>query len=160
MSRFHAIINVYPLGEKDEHALLVGVHGVEDSIATTLVMIGTELRNKKKKDEILYFCSTRDLVQAGKLANNMPLNLACQVAIFNKMTNDEREVVKVVAGMAASAHVVAAGKGYKELIEELEVKDREIVRLMDAQKKTVDEFKLKSEMMVKELISKITGTTA
>lgn len=94
MSRFTAVLNIEVLSESDEVKLLVK-KGVDKDIAYKLVRLATALRKYKNKDDIFYFCSTRDLVQAGVLiAHKVSLSDAVTGSIINKMSPKEFLVVK------------------------------------------------------------------
>jgi MoxR-like ATPase len=94
LSRFAAVMEVPVLGEADEVSVLSEIHGIQEPIAMQLVTIGNMLRNKKKSDEIFYFCSTRDLVSAGKLVGKgLAISNAVQASILGKMTKNELENV-------------------------------------------------------------------
>lgn len=94
MSRFTAVLNIDVLSETEEVKLLIS-KGVEKDMAYKLVRLAGVLRQHKIKDNIFYFCSTRDLVQAGHLIScKLSLSDAVTGSIVNKMTLKEFQVVK------------------------------------------------------------------
>jgi cobaltochelatase CobS len=95
MSRFTAVLIVEVLSQQDEYKLLVDEKKADPKTAETLVRIATALRDEKVKENIFYFCSTRDLVQCAFLVNNgLTLDVAVKGSIINKMSLAEYEVVK------------------------------------------------------------------
>lgn len=97
VSRFSAVLDIEVLDETNEIKVLHKVHNIDESLAVRLVKLGRTLRESKTKNEIFYFCSTRDLVHAGKMASKgLDMNTAVITAIFNKMTKDEQAVVSKV----------------------------------------------------------------
>jgi len=94
MSRFTAVLYIDVLSNTDEIRLLQD-KGTDFETATKLVLLATKLREYKKKDDIFYFCSTRDLVQTAHLILcGVSLTDAAVGSIVNKMTPKEFEVVK------------------------------------------------------------------
>jgi len=95
LSRFNAVLNIDLLPANHEIKAIVLQSKIESLEATQLVEIATKLRKKKKSDDIFYFCSTRDLIQAGKLIKGgIKFDDAIKFSIFNKMSKDELDVVK------------------------------------------------------------------
>jgi midasin len=94
MSRFTAVIYVDVLSEVEEVKLLEK-KGSDTDTAVKLVKIANILRDYKKKDNIFYFCSTRDLVQCVQLkSHGLSIYDAFTGSIENKMSKDEFKVVK------------------------------------------------------------------
>lgn len=94
MSRFTAVLNVEVLSEVNEVKLLIN-KGAEENLAYKLVRLAKELRDEKSKDNIFYFCSTRDLVQAVVLIKQgLKLSDAVTGSIVNKMSDKEFKVVR------------------------------------------------------------------
>jgi len=93
MSRFTAVLHIEVLDEVSETKLLES-KGADLDVATTLVRLAGKLREHKRKDDIFYFCSTRDLVQCAELvAAGLKLPDAFVGSIKNKMTREEYEGV-------------------------------------------------------------------
>ncbi len=94
MSRFGGVfyIDVFP----SHHELAVLVRNkVDEAHATKLVNLAGQLRAMRMKGDLYTFVSTRDIIQAGKLATQgLELPLAVEFAIVNKMTNDEKEELR------------------------------------------------------------------
>lgn len=90
MSRFGGVfyIDVFP----SHHELAVLVRNkVDEGHATKLVNLAGQLRDMRQKGSLYTFVSTRDIIQAGKLATQgLELPLAVEFAIINKMTADEK----------------------------------------------------------------------
>lgn len=116
ISRFTAILNIHPLKDVDETSLLTDMYGVPADISYRLVDMANKLRKAKQEDKIFYFCSTRDLVQAGKLLGaGLDLNLAVAASVINKMTKDEvKEVKKVFEEFSTTK---APTMSYSEIIK-------------------------------------------
>lgn len=95
MSRFTAVLNIEVLNQQDEYKLLTEEKKADPKTAEILVRIATALRDEKKKDNLSYFCSTRDLVQCVFLVNaKLSLAAAMTGSIINKMSAAEYEIVK------------------------------------------------------------------
>ncbi len=92
-SRFACIIEIEAPTTAMEARILVNQHGLENSHATTLIALAQSLRKLKKEEKIIYYCSTRDLIQAGSLAKHIPLDQAILYAICGKMTSDEISII-------------------------------------------------------------------
>ena len=86
MSRFTAVLLVEVLGEIDEVKLLEN-KGADSITAIKLVTAARQMRELKKKDDIFYFCSTRDLVQCTDLiSGGLSLGDAFTGSVINKMS--------------------------------------------------------------------------
>jgi len=97
LSRFNTVINIDIPDEGTESTLIQEQTEITPSQATKLVMMATQLREAKKKEDIFYYCSTRDLVHAGKLLRKkIPIKHAVLFAILNKMGEQEQTVVKTL----------------------------------------------------------------
>jgi len=91
MSRFGGVfyIDVFPTHHELE---ILKRHKVEESVATKLVNLASQLRAMRKKGDLYTFVSTRDIIQAGKLATSgLDIKLAIEYAVVNKMTDDEKQ---------------------------------------------------------------------
>lgn len=132
MSRFTAVLIIEVLDQKSEYALLTEEKKADSKTAEILVRIATALRDEKKNENIFYFCSTRDLVQAAYLVNQgIPLASAIKAAIINKMTDKEYQAVKKhFDGIIAK--VEKRGKSFAEIEKEWATVD-ERVKEKDAQ---------------------------
>lgn len=127
MSRFGGVfyIEVFPT----HHELQVLTrNGVEEGHATKLVNLANQLRQMREKGDLFTFISTRDIIQAGKLATSgLNLALAVEFAVMNKMTKDEKDELKkssvmkdYLAGKAfMSPEVEKAEKELRETKSEL-----------------------------------------
>ena len=101
-SRFGVIATInYPISDV-EIDILVQKAEVSPSIATKMVLLANELRTQKKKDQIFYTCSTRDLMQWAEAYKGLDdLSLAFKYTILNKANGDSEkiaEVYKMVTG--------------------------------------------------------------
>jgi len=101
LSRFNAIIYIEALEPMQEEEVIVQESKADAKSASILVRIGTDLRALKKAEKLFYYCSTRDLVQVGRLISvGIPLPDAVEVAVINKMSKDEATFSDTVAVMA------------------------------------------------------------
>lgn len=92
-SRFGAVIEIQPFPSDVEERILVR-KGIANVHAQALVTFGNTLRNLKAKDDIVFFCGTRDLIHAGHLLQKgMKWEVAVNYGILNKMSKDDRELV-------------------------------------------------------------------
>lgn len=118
LSRFTAVLKVDVLSEIKE-AQLLEKKGAKAEDAALLVKVASFLRLSKSRDDIFYYCSTRDLVQVVELMNGgVMLNEAFQGAVINKMTPDEYEEVR--------------NEIKKHLYEKVEIPTKTIAELVDA----------------------------
>lgn len=96
MSRFNAVIEITGFAPDVEESILVS-KGIDKVTANKLVGYASKLREKKAKDEILFYCGTRDIINAGLLVSTgLSIELACSFAITNKMNSEDREQVKSI----------------------------------------------------------------
>ena len=110
MSRFAGVFYIEPYEMTKEIEILES-HKVSRGTAEKLVSLANGLRDMKKTGTILYFCSTRDIVQAGKLTEKgLEIKIAVQGAILNKMTKDEQK--EVLSGSVVN-DFVDNGKTYE-----------------------------------------------
>ncbi len=154
MSRFAAILNIPTLSEADEHQLLTELHGVESNVAYKLVQLGTTLRKFKSEEKIFYFCSTRDLVHAGNMSKKLAFEVACQVSVFNKMSGDEREIVKSAVGSIMTDKSVVT-RTYKELVADNEKYKAENTEIKSQMKSMEDKFVKMSSDLMNEIMKKV-----
>lgn len=145
MSRFGGVfyIEVFPTA----HELQVLVRNkVQEDFATKLVNLAGALRDMRTKGDLYTFVSTRDLIQAGKLATNgLELPLAIEFAIVNKMTSDEKEELRKSTVMKD----YLAGKAFL---------DPEMVKMTEelkVAKKNVDDYQ-KAWKEQKEMVGRLT----
>jgi midasin (ATPase involved in ribosome maturation) len=96
MSRFGMIVKLeYPKPEY-EKAILMHKAGVDQATADKLVDIAIMLRQAKADGEIFYTCSTRDLIQLGKLSGALGLQDAIQVTVINKANGDSTKIKEYI----------------------------------------------------------------
>ncbi len=93
LSRFNAVVNITPYESKIETQILVS-KGIDLKTAMSLVSFGNQLRTYKFKDEINFFCGTRDLINSGKLmGDGLTIEQAVNFGIINKMMKDDQDFV-------------------------------------------------------------------
>lgn len=125
MSRFTAVIHMEVLSEINE-AKLLEQKGAPADLAVKLVKIGRVLRDFKKKDQIFYFCSTRDLVQCvGLVAVGLDLADAFVGAVVNKMSPKEYAVVRKEISPIVGEEVVLPVKTVDELVRAVVMHEEE-----------------------------------
>lgn len=93
MSRFAGVffIEVYP---PDVEVSILMYHKIDEKTAKGLVSVAKVLRDLKQAGNIFYFCSTRDIIQAGKLHTaGLEYTLAVRCAVVNKMSKEDREEI-------------------------------------------------------------------
>lgn len=133
MSRFAAVLVIDVLDNANEMKLLVDGFGANPKDAEILVRIAHKLREEKKKDNIFYFCSTRDLIHTIGFVNaGVDLNNAIRHSIINKMSSAEFQVVKDIFNSVITT-VIARGKSLeeieKDLLEKVEKTQKDIKNL-------------------------------
>jgi ATP-dependent Lon protease len=140
MSRFTAVLNIEVLDEVNEVKLLE-TKGADTNTAITLVRAARILRDHKRKDDIFYFCSTRDLVQCVELlSHGLKMQDAFLGSIVNKMSKEEYEGVKNNLESALRKKTEMPTKTLDELIE----------AVVGADKKLEDQKKFMKEQHEKE----------
>lgn len=93
MSRFNAVLEIEPYIEEIEVGILMS-KGLEKKLATALVSTANKLREMKSKDEIMYFCGTRDIINTGLMVKQgLKLDEAVIYGIVNKMSKDDKAFV-------------------------------------------------------------------
>jgi len=157
MSRFHAVIYVDVLSETDEVKLLE-IKGADLDTALKLVKVATILRLQKTRDNIFYFCSTRDLVQTAQLKKSgLTLVEAFTGAVVNKMGRDEYKLVEpLISSTIAQPKIALPAKTLEEIIEiatnaekEIELVKKEYeIKLKEETQKIEDKAKLEARDQV------------
>lgn len=103
VSRFGGvfIVDVFPT---DKELAVLKYHKIEDTHSFPLVNLANKLRDMRSKGDIYTFVSTRDIIQAGLMAQaGMNLNLAIQFGIMNKLTQEERDDLAKVSAVSKYA---------------------------------------------------------
>src|SRR3990167_8392150 len=98
LSRFGVVIQIKSLTPAKE-AKLIESTGCTEEQATRLVQCGTLLRKAWREESIALFCSTRDLMHAGRLLQKgETMETAVEYAIVNKGESEEdrKEVCKIL----------------------------------------------------------------
>jgi len=150
MSRFTAVLHIEVLDEVNEVKLLE-IKGSDTNTAITLVRAARVLRDHKAKDDIFYFCSTRDLTQCVELLNHgLKIQDAFLGSVINKMSKEEYEGVKNSLDNALSKKVEMPTKTLDELIELVKGVDQKL----EDQKKLMTEQHEKEKLELKEKYKK------
>jgi SpoVK/Ycf46/Vps4 family AAA+-type ATPase len=155
LSRFNAILNIDLLPPLHEKKALVNQSGIDELTAVEFVSIAQKLREKKNKNEIYYFCSTRDLIQAGKLfKSGICKENSLKFAVYNKMSRDELCVVKDC--IETVQHMFENNKHkYMGIIEKMDDFENQEIKLVE-QEDLINrlEEKLRKQIEEKEKIEK------
>lgn len=147
MSRFTAVIYIDVLNEIEEVKLLEH-KGSDTDTALRLVKVAKILRDFKAKDNIFYFCSTRDLVQCVHLkSHGLSIEDAFVGSVVNKMSKDEYRVVKsAVEGVIKSPIIKKVVKSLDEIIdmamtgeEKLKNLEKNLKEQFEVEKKKIQE---------------------
>lgn len=134
MSRFTAVIRVEVLSEVDEIKLLQG-KGADLDTAIKLVRAGRTLRELKKKDDIFYFCSTRDLVQTTELMKyGLTIKDAFLGSVINKMSVEEYGVCRTHLDAVLHSSKTIPVKTIDELVDSFHNHAKELVELRKTMK--------------------------
>ena len=154
LSRFNTVIDIDIPDEGTEQTLIVEQTGITEPQATKLVMMATKLRKAREDEKIYYYCSTRDLIHAGKLLKRkIPIKHAVLYAILNKMNKEERTIIKTLIEKTLQLpdDELQSYQTLKEQYEKLtsETKDRE-QEIKDLKKKLAD--------LSEDLINKMKAT--
>jgi len=165
MSRFTAVLNIDVLNDTEEMQLLMK-KGADKDVAYKLVSLGKRLRTRKFKDEIFYFCSTRDLVQVVQLVTGgLDIKDAVIGAVINKMSRKEYELTKPeFTATVGSTTFRFPYKSIEEMVQLIRERDAELskvkaeyeARLLEAEKKArADAVKENAESVRDDLLRKI-----
>lgn len=157
MSRFTAVIYVDVLDDATEMKLLMQ-RGADKDMAYKLVTLAKRLREHKAKENIFYFCSTRDLVQVNELVQGgISLLDAVTGAIVNKMAKEEYKlVVGDFSATVGSASVKFPYKSIEELVGLIKTRDAEIAMVKaEYEQKLVDQEKTLRASLEKESGEKV-----
>jgi cobaltochelatase CobS len=128
VSRFTAVIQVETLRNADEMKLLQ-IKGGEKDICFKLVKLADKLRKYKNKDQIFYFCSTRDLVQTVELmTHGLALADALLGAVVNKMSPKEYEIVDKEFTDILGSTMVFPYESIDEMLEKIKAQDYAIAQ--------------------------------
>lgn len=121
MSRFAGVfhIDVFPV---EQEVKVLERNNIANDTALKLVNLAYQLREMRKKGDMSTFVSTRDIIQAGKLATSgLPFEKAVTFSVFNKLTQEEREDLSkkstfkdFVAEAPKSEEVISLEKKLKE----------------------------------------------
>lgn len=90
-SRFGGVfhIDVFPV---EQEIKVLERHKISNDHALKLVNLAYRMRELRKKGDMSTFVSTRDIIQAGKLATaGLAFEQAVVFSVFNKLTAEERE---------------------------------------------------------------------
>lgn len=132
MSRFTAVLNIEVLGEVDEVKLLES-KGSDTTMAIALVRAAGIMRGAKKKEDIFYFCSTRDLVQCVDLVSSgLKFSDAFLGSVINKMSSKEFAFLKPSIDKVLYADVKIPTKTIEELVETVSNIDADRAKLEKA----------------------------
>ena len=90
MSRFNAVLFIEPFA-RDEEIKILERRGLPNVVSEKLVDLANTLREFKTKDEISYFCGTRDIINTGLLlGDGVALDTAITFGILNKVSPEDR----------------------------------------------------------------------
>ena len=120
-SRFGAIVEINPFSNDIEVSILER-KGINKAFAISLVKIASSLRDYKNKDDIIFFCGTRDLIHAGKLVSPTVSEVqAITYGILNKMSKEDKAFV-----ISKNLHLEVKDPKIEKLEQELkkEMNDR------------------------------------
>lgn len=153
MSRFDMILEVGYPENAQEVDILTNKTGVDRNKAFAMVSVAQKLRDLKKDHKIFYTCSTRDLIQWGKLVHSglsMAEGLLCAVVNKAASKREREEIIRI------------ADKEFAELAELVKKHGRKITpeRLYEAfqtQVKREQEFEKRKADFTQEIIEKITA---
>jgi len=135
LSRFGAVLNVEPLEEDQERDILINEFKAKDEYARILARISILLRDAKKKEEIFFFCSTRDLINTTTLMNmGIDLDVAILNGIVNKANADER---KLIVDIITRVYELEEIKTESEKV--IEKAKKESKKAIEEAKKEIDE---------------------
>jgi midasin len=113
LSRFPIVLNVdYSQQEAD---IIVDRTGMNKDDADKLVFAAKQVRDYKKKEQLTYTCSTRDLLYCAELITaGFKINDAFELSILNKASTEEREKIQKIFELVIGKKIsVSTSEGVK-----------------------------------------------
>ncbi len=146
-SRFPVILLVgIPENKIERDVLKAHEPLLSDEDATKIMSVANFLRQQKKKEEIFYTCSTRDLIQWAKMTVLLnDLAQAFKVTILNKANGDSEKVKQTFENLIAGFREVQ-NRGQDITLEAIEAKFAELQAakaLFELEKKNLKEITAK-----------------
>jgi MoxR-like ATPase len=152
-SRFNMVLQVTYPSKKIESRIVTDKAGISGSTATMMADVAVALRKAKKDDKIFYTCSTRDLIQWGKLIDaGLDEGTAFIVAVLNKANGDKPEMIKIYEDIVKRHLAIEAEVGQPLTVEFFE---QEWVKLRNEQNKWIDEKDKRRNQMSAEIIEEL-----
>lgn len=159
LSRFNAVINITGFDAVTEANILVS-KGIKLVDAQKLVGYAGKLRELKSQDKIMFYCGTRDIINAGLLiVGGLSMDDAIHFAIWNKMNEEDKEETKAIT--PNGGFMTQEQRKIKELENLKNVKEKENNVLNETLKKVdeiVKELKQSNEELKKQVASGAGGS--
>lgn len=100
LSRFPIILQLdFPNPKEETKILNLYVKKIDEKIIPTLIKMANDLRLSYKKDEIEYVCSTRDLINCVKIAQDKGITEALTLTIINRCQEEDVKAVKTIVSL-------------------------------------------------------------
>jgi len=147
-SRFPMVLHLDYPDNKVETRIVTDKSGVPETTAVKMADVANAIRKLKKEEKIFYTCSTRDLIQWGKLISaGLKPGDAFAVSIVNKANGDKDEILKVYKSIMDAYFTLETASGGVELSYEyfareqanLEEQRKEFLAKEDAVRKQITE---------------------
>lgn len=156
LSRFQVVLCMEYYPSSVELEILKYQTGIEDSIGRIMIDVGNCLRKLKQNRKTWYTCSTRDLVNWGRLlcANGHSLEDTFIYAILNKCSEEEKPLIikevksacKISFNWASSATAIN-----KQLTEDLAIDIKKLEEKREKLSKSCDSLKSEISNMKQEI---------
>lgn len=154
-SRFNMVLKVHYPDNKTESKIIQDKTGVTAATANKMSDVAVALRKAKNEDKIFYTCSTRDLLQWGKLTKDLGMEDAFIVSILNKANGDKDTMVKVYDRIVGK-HLTLENQGYELNIDWFEA----AAKKLEADKKKFEADKENTRREItEEIVRKLTSAS-
>lgn len=154
-SRFNMVLKVHYPDNTTESKIVQDKTGVDAPTANKIADVAVALRKAKSDDKIFYTCSTRDLLQWGKLVKELGMEDAFIVTILNKANGDKDAMVKVYDRVVGK-HIELESKGYKLSVDWF---DKEAKKLEKERAKFVADKENQRRQITEEIVRKLTAVS-
>lgn len=161
LSRFPIVIQTaYPDAVHEMEIIKVHVPELDDKDLSVMVRVAEEIRKGKKNNSISFICSTRELINWGKLIGSVGLKPSAELAILNKCEIDTdrttvEDIFKMMFGRWEKNQIMTLGQIENELesmkkqVKTLEKQEKENMETINSQNDELASFRKVTGMAAK-----------
>jgi len=128
-SRFAMILHMEYPPKKEEIEIVRQHSGIDKLTIAKMVDVAAQIRTAKKKNEVFYTCSTRDLIHWAKLSSHIGMEDAFTASVLNKAMTDRDKLVKIYDEVIGRYRTLEQATGGDLTVEWFEAKYKEISEL-------------------------------